>query len=602
MILDDQLLKAIIKHDPSIALLAEAQKDASLLNAHITGAGLDTIIRSDDYFEDEQKKNLRQKYARSNRDLFARIHRPIDKVFTAKGGSTIYNLPEAQAKRLAAYLATIRNGMSLRRWIKSIALPAYQIDPMGVIFMELDALRQPYPTYRSTSDIFRYKLNGRKLEYIIFKLGADDVRLAGRNMGVPDVTLNSIFEKLPSLNGTPKFLRVVDDVSDKIYRLEGEGQYTEIPELTLPNYWMYVPGMIVSDLVKYNSQCFQSPDADIVELANDFLTDCSVFNIWKKLHGYPKAWRTKTACSTCMGSGLVRGVECRDCGGTGNKKKATVRDELIVPIPDDGKMPTTFGGYITPDITGWELMRNEMTTLEDMMFMTSWGTIMKRPTDKAQPETATSEFINAQAINERLPDFTSWGQTIETFVITAVGQIMFNQNYQGPSVNYGNRFIIEGPDVLWNKYADARAEGAPQAALDGLLRDYYESRYEGSPMDLNKALKLMKVEPWTHLTIDQVQAASALQVDKIAKTYFSEWVSTKTDMEILSTDEQTLRDDLTAYAEAKNELFKDQQAEMLAQQQAAVGGDVSPEDKAIDNGRKGIQKTRIKKGMKQIQQ
>jgi hypothetical protein len=602
MILDDQLLKGIIKNDPSIALLAEAQKDASLLNAHITGAGLDTIIRSDDYFEDEQKKNLRQKYARSNRDLFARIHRPIDKVFTAKGGSTIYNLPEAQAKRLAAYLATIRNGMSLRRWIKSIALPAYQIDPMGVIFMELDALRQPYPTYRSTADIFRYKLNGRKLEYIIFKLGADDVRLAGRNMGVSDVTLNSIFEKLPSLNGTPKFLRVVDDVSDKIYRLEGEGQYTEIPELTLPNYWMYVPGMIVSDLVKYNSQCFQSPDADIVELANDFLTDCSVFNIWKKLHGFPKSWRTKTACSTCMGSGLVRGVECRDCGGTGNKKKATVRDELIVPIPDDGKMPTSFGGYITPDIEGWKLMRDEMTVLEDAMFMTSWGTIMKRPTDKAQPETATSEFINAQAINERLPDFTSWGQTIETFVITAVGQIMFSQNYQGPSVNYGNRFIIEGPDVLWNKYADARAEGAPQAALDGLLRDYYESRYEGSPMDLNKALKLMKVEPWTHLTIDQVQATSALQVDKIAKTYFSEWVSTKADMEILSTDEQALRDDLMAYAEAKNELFKDQQAEMLAQQQAAAGSDVSAEDKAIDNGRKGIQKTRIKKGMKQIQQ
>jgi len=602
MILDDQLLKGIIKHDPSIALLAEAQKDASLLNAHITGAGLSTIIRSDDYFEDDQKKNLRQKYARSNRDLFARIHRPIDKVFTAKGGSTIYNLPEAQQKRLAAYLATIRNGMSLRKWIKSIALPAYQIDPMGVIFMELDAMRQPYPTYRSTSDIYRYKLNGRKLEYIIFKLGADDVRLAGSNMGVPDSTIDGIFAKLPALNGTPKFLRVVDDVSDKILRLEGDEQYVEIPELTLPNYWLYVPGMIVSDLVKYNSQCFQSPDADIVELANDFLTDCSVFNIWKKLHGFPKAWRVKTSCSTCMGSGLVRGVECPDCNGTGNKKKATVRDEYVVPIPDDGKMPAAFGGYITPDIEGWNLMRDEMTSLEDMMFMTSWGTIMKRPTDKAQPETATSEFINAQAINERLPDYSAWAETIETFVITACGQIMFSQNYQGPSVNYGNRFIIEGPDVIWVKYADARLQGAPQAALDGLLRDYYESRYEGSPMDLNKALKLMKVEPWTHLTIDQVQASSALQVDKIAKTYFSEWVSTKTDMEILAADEQELRDELMDYATEKNDQFKDQQAEMLAQQQQAAAGADNPIDKGIQNDRKGIQKKRITKGVKQVQQ
>jgi len=110
----------------------------------------------------------------------------------------------------------------------------------------------------------------------------------------------------------------------------------------------------------------------------------------------------------------------------------------------------------------------------------------------------------------------------------------------------------------------------------------------------------MKVEPWTHLTIDQVQASSALQVDKIAKTYFSEWVSTKTDMEILSSDEQELRDELTAYAEDKNQQFKDQQAEMLAQQQAAAGAD--PIDKGIQNDRKGIQKKRITKGIKQVQQ
>lgn len=602
MILDDITLKRIIEKNPASQLLAEAMKDASLLNAHITGAGLSTIIRSDDYFEDDQKKNLRQKYARSNRDLFARIHRPIDKVFTAKGGSVIYNLPEVQEKKLGAYLVTIRYGMSLRRWVKSMALPAYQIDPMGVIFMELDAQRNPYPTYRATSDIFSYKLNGRKLDYIIFKISADDVRLAGQNMGLPDVTLDDIFYRLPSLQGKPKFLRVVDDVSDRIFKLDEGGAYTEITELSLPNYWMYVPGLIVSDLIKYNSQCFQSPDADIVELANDFLTDCSVFNIWKKLHGFPKAWRTKTSCSTCMGSGQVRGVECRDCGGTGNKKKATVRDELIVPIPDDGKMPTAFGGYITPDISGWKLMRDEMTALEDMMFMTSWGTIMKRPSDTAKPETATSEFINAQAINERLPDFTAWAETIETFVITACGQIMFNQNYQGPSVNYGNRFIIEGPDVIWNKYADARAEGAPQATLDGLLRDYYESRYEGSPMDLGKALKLMKVEPWTHLTIAEVQTTSALQIDKIAKTYFGEWVSTKLDMEILSTDEQALRDDLMAYAEQKNEQFKQQQADMMAQQQAAADAGIPPEDKLIDSKRAGIQKKRIGAGIKQVQQ
>jgi len=600
MIVDDSQLKIILQKNPAAPILAEAQKDASLYNAHITGAAFDSIIRTDDYFEDEQKKNLKQKYARSNRDLFARIHRPIDKVFTAKGGSVIYNLSDSQQKRFAAYLAVIRNGMPLRRWIKAVALPAYQIDPMGVIFMEMDADRKPYPTYKATCDILSYKLTGRKLEYLILKINQNDVRVAGQSLGLDGPALEGIFEKLPSLNASPRYLRVIDDVSDRIYQWDGKEDYQELMQLSIPNYWMYVPGIIISDLVKYNSSSFQSPDADIIELANDFLTDCSVFNIWKKLHAYPKAWRVKTTCSTCMGGGLVRGVSCPDCGGTGVKKKATVRDELLVPLSDDGKMPTQFGGYITPDIAGWKLMTDEMDRLETLMQMTKWGTTMQKPNEAGKDKTATEVWVNTQPINERLPDYSAWAESIETFIITACGQIMFNQNYEGPSVKYGTRFGLEPADVLWNKYADARAEGAPQATLDNLLRDYYESEFAGRPMDLEKAMKLMKVEPWTHLTIAEVQASSALSVEKVAKTYFSEWLSTKTDMEILSTDEQALRDDLLEYAQGKSDLIKEQQQDMLDQQAAAAGTDQT--DNTINNDRKGIQKKRINAGIKSVQE
>jgi len=84
-------LNDIFANNPLRQQLIEAQKQSKRLNMHITGKGMADAIETMDEFETEQKKNIRQKYSRSNRDMFARLHAPIAKVFSAKGGSTIIN-------------------------------------------------------------------------------------------------------------------------------------------------------------------------------------------------------------------------------------------------------------------------------------------------------------------------------------------------------------------------------------------------------------------------------------------------------------------------------------------------------------------------------
>lgn len=564
MILETSDILQIMKDNPAKALLDNARKQAGLMNAHITGQNFKETITYDEAFEDEQKKNLRQKYSRSNRDLFGRLHRPLDKVFRAKGGSIVYNMT-GDPKEFAGYLNNIREGMSVKKWIQQVALTSFQIDPMGIIFMEVgtqpDATgkQQPYPTYKSTSDIFDYKFKGRKLEYVVFKLSKSMAKnYIATGVDIPQTAQSGLVERIKNLKEGACLYRVVDDTTDKIFEYCGGDDLTEMTALTLPNYFMEVPAMIISDIVSYNSDIFLSPDWLVVDLANDFLTDCSVFNIWKKLHGFPKQWRIRSVCSTCMGQTKLQGRDCPDCGGTGYRRKSTPRDEIIIPMPEENqKLPDKFFGFETPDIKGADMMTGELKRIEDLMFFTLYGTTPQHKTQgPASPaasgdKTATEVVHDVQSMIDKLDDFREWGQTLETFIIDSCGQLMYGTAYEGVSDNWGNRFVMEGPDVLWEKYKNARTAGAPQATLDGLLRDYYESRYATNPMDLAKAMMLMRVEPWIHQTIANVELMSVTDLDRAAKTYFSEWISTKQDMEIIMGKEDKLRADLYAYVTPK---------------------------------------------------
>lgn len=576
--LDD--IAGILKQNTMQATLDEARTQADLLNMHITGEGLKEKVASMDYFEDQQKKNLRQKYARSNKDIMGRIHRPIDKIFRAKGGSIVYDMPQNKIQDFAGYLNDIRNGQPLRKWIQMVALPAFQIDPMGLIFMEIEPKRdqggmlQPYPTYKSTKDIFSYKLTGRKLEWVIFNVDIQAAYTFLNTGAAPDnstsanVIDNARLQQLKESKAT--WFRVIDDQQDRLIEYNNNA-VTEVIGQTLPNHFKTVPALIISDIVSFNKEMFLSPDDLVVELMNDYLTDCSVFNIWKKLYGFPKQWRIRSLCSSCQGHGKVQGKDCPDCDATGYAKTATPRDETIVPMPEDGgKLPDAFAGYVTPDIEGAGMMTSEMERLEHMAYKTLWGTNPPQKTAGPSPdESATKTLLDVQLLNERLHDFREWGQGIETFIIDLCGEVMYPGAYKGVSNNWGNRFIVESPDTIWEKYANARSKGAPQATLDGLLRDYYESYYANDNVNLQKSIKLMQVEPWTHLTIQQVQLLSAAtQQDKLMKTYFSEWRSTVDDMDIIHNTPEKLRALLLAYCNDKLAALQAEQAAAAALQSA----------------------------------
>lgn len=524
MILSSTELVTILKNKTYNKQVFAGKQANKLLQMHLSGIGLNEYIEQVIGFENQQKVAVRKKYARSNKDIFARLLRPIDNIYSAKGSTAYYNLPESKLPQFKEQLNSVEWGYSLRKWMQLFYMPQYCKDPMGLIFIEVGN-NEAYPTYKSIQTVVDYKTNGRRLEYVIFKTDNPDV------------------------------YRVVDDSFDAFYKFDGE-QVTVQSNETYPNYFGYVPARIISNIP---SSVFQdiwiSPIDDVVELANDYLIDCSVKTVYKKLHGFPKYWQYEQPCKACHGTGFIAGDTCTSCNGSQYESNPDVSDTLQVRLPSTGeiKIAPDLAGYVTPDIEGWDKLDNELKSLEQAMCETIWGTHEK---DHQKNETATGRFIDTQPVNNRLSAFADASEEMEQFITDAIGQFMFVNEYKGSSIHYSRRFLIETPDQIWEKYNKARKDGSPISLLDDLLIDYYHTRYGTDSIQLGKQVKLMKVEPMVHNTLQEAKGL-APDTEYNMKLYFGEWVKTLSEMEIINTPIATLTENLKKYTQSKTPFTKE---------------------------------------------
>lgn len=552
MILNELEIKNIILNQPNKALVAKGVQYNKKLRKHLYGNGLESDIKVIEGYERKQLHELRKTYSRSNKDLFARLGRPIDKVFSAKGGKVYYSLPEAQEKRAMLLASEIHNGLSIREWIQKFWKPHMLDDPFGMVFMEILTQQQVaearkrgrsfiYPTYRSITDVYDYLPKGNKLEYVVFNF--------------------SDSEKLKHGIVTDKMVyRVVDDSYDYLVMREGDDAVI-LMEHTLPNFFGEVPAIINSDIINPDVEnCYLSFFDEVVELADHYWMKGSIKVTHDFLHGFPKYAEFADDCGSCEGTGYKGGEQCPDCRGTKKKLMFKVSDAkaLSWPQKEDGViLPTQVAGYISPDKTFHEIATADIRALEDIMNVTLWGVQSKVRTggisgaDGGDAKTATEVMDDTRPIADRLAEITKMAEKRHKFILDAMVRIQISQNYSGSSVNYGRRYMLESVDAIWKKYSTARASGAPQNVLDDLLNEYNETNYQSDPIGLEIATKLMYVEPFVHMSASQLKGLNPDPRDFTAKLYFSEWVASITESLILMSTVEELRKLLYSFCEDK---------------------------------------------------
>jgi hypothetical protein len=563
-------VRDIIVKNPNKSTIEKGREMCDKYMLHLYGRGMASAIKHCKHFVSDDMYKVQKEYAVSNVDLFGRVLQQEDMVFTAKGGSSSYGLPDTQERQMNIMLDDVSYGLNLRKWIRNFGLPALRSDPMGAIFIEVDQLvvdvngqimNEPraYPTYKSIHCIYDKLSNGRKLEYICFQLTVADAR----SFGILD-------EELKNTNSSEKteYFRFVDDAKDLIVKRK-DGNITVVTNITqrnpLPNEWKRTPAFNISDLIQfYDPQIFFSPLHLVVELADCFLYDRSVRDLQKKHHGFSKPVEPLLTCGTCSGAKYVAGNNCPDCtppGGepTGFKLKTKPADVARFPLSVFEAGSFDFNrifGYVSPDIKGWEKQDMSLNDLEVLIRCTYWGSTTQTKTSgpstsQNQEESATKTDTNQRPIEARLNMTADWCEKTESLIAGFLGEYWFDK--VAPSVSYGRDYILKTPDELMETYQTLRTKGAPDFAMDEALEKYYQAVYQNNPVQLAKYLKMLDVEPFPHISVLQAKPLIPDFTEFNCKLYFGEWANTVPDAKWVSSSvtPDMLRKELRTYVEAK---------------------------------------------------
>ena len=515
------------------------------MNMHVTGKGANEYLEGLDQYENTNQKILREKIMKSNKSVFSFILRPLDKIFSAKGGSINYNLSDKDIEIVKDSVNEVADGLNIRRYLKKIVLKKYIIDPNGILFVDLDEDGNLSTNFVGTEKILWYKNKGNKIDAIIFE---------GEEREEDDIKR--------------KYYRVIDDDTDRIFIKEPDPNTNKVMRVRevlndrLTNYFGFVPAIILGDLKDPNINIYESFISDINEEAKDLLHDVSINKIHKISQGFAKYWQRPEACTKCHGEGMIKYEEtpgddiwletlCTSCGGAGYKQKVSPSDVMIVPVPekDENDPAPNVAGYVNPSIEIWKKYDENIRDTRNYLFQVLWGTTFEQG---GRNETATGRFIDTQPVQDRLRDVSHTFSLLHQFILDCYGIITLNDPKYKAFVSYGTRYVIESPDEILKTLMDASREKVSDVILQDMRAKYFFAEYQNDDIELAKKQKISRIEPFPNMSVTEVSSNELIGIeDKLTKIYFIGWFSTLTDADIILKDDNRLRDELNIFIKTK---------------------------------------------------
>lgn len=524
----EQILEFYKNPDPRII---EAKKLHKQYLVHVHGIGVAEYLERIEGLESKEKYEIRKRLARSNKDFFASLFRHADKIFSAKGGSISYGEEsETKTKQLQQKLFNIVDGLSLSKWLENIWLDKYAVDPNGLILIEHKD-SDPYPTYKSILTIRNYKQKGQSVEWVIFEpYKKEVVKDSGKEI-----------EK--------EYFRVYDDRGDYTYSITGDIIELEKDE-TFTNPWGYVPAQIVSDLINPVDEFKKSSIYEQAELADEYLRENTIKTLCKYHHGFPMFWQYLQNCPNCKGTGMVDGKKCPVCNGSRFVGKKDVSDILYVKIPEDNepKLAPELAGYVVPPIESIKMMTEENKLLRDMMTFSHWGTVIETTSVE---KTATEVIVNASPIEGRLNKYSDSFEITYQSIVNMVGTYLFKEDYDKCQFKAGRNYQIKGVDQLNQEYKELKTAKVGTVQLDLKLEEIISAKYSNDSKNLIINLKLIKVEPFPHNTIDEVKSIG-IDIDLFyEKVFYSDWRISQSNETLFTTEVEKLKESLAEYTQQK---------------------------------------------------
>lgn len=95
-------------------------------------------------------------------------------------------------------------------------------------------------------------------------------------------------------------------------------------------------------------------------------------------------------------------------------------------------------------------------------------------------------------------------EAAQQFVDETICRLRYGTMFVSAKINMGTDFYVFDASELRNRYKVARESGASEAELDALHNQILETEYRNDPTQLQRMLTLAELEPYRHMTRDEV--------------------------------------------------------------------------------------------------
>ena len=95
-------------------------------------------------------------------------------------------------------------------------------------------------------------------------------------------------------------------------------------------------------------------------------------------------------------------------------------------------------------------------------------------------------------------------ENAQQFVDETVCRLRYGDMFISAKINFGTEFYIYNVSELRQQYKTAKESGAGESELDALHNKIIETEYRNNPTELQRLLVLAELEPYRHLTRNEV--------------------------------------------------------------------------------------------------
>jgi len=204
-------------------------------------------------------------------------------------------------------------------------------------------------------------------------------------------------------------------------------------------------------------------------------------------------------------------VPCPKC----SKKRLTGAGSFVeVPVPVEGQPDLGNPvGMLAVDRESLDYNRDEELRLREDIITAIVGT---------NEEITTRDALNEQQIKANFESQSTVLQRVkkgfeeaQKWVDDTCCRLRYGSSFLQSSVNYGTEFYLFTSDELRDRYKKAKEAGMSEADLDALLQQIIETEYRHNPQQMQRMIILSDLEPYRHLTRNEVQGLYDKQIVSI---------------------------------------------------------------------------------------